>query len=70
MISYDPLFELMKKRKISMYKLRKETGLSKRTTYHISLGKPVSLGTLEKICDYLKVPIEKVVEIKFDDADN
>jgi putative transcriptional regulator len=69
-VSYEPLFKTLKDRKISFYRIRKDTGISKRITYHINKGKNISFDTLETICKYLRVPVEEVIYIDYENSDN
>lgn len=69
MISFKPLFDFMFDERIAMQDLRKKTGLSSKTTAKFRKGESVSLSTVEKICAAYRIPIEQVVEIKFDEID-
>lgn len=64
MISYEPLFETLERKRISLYKLCKDCGISSKTRSKFNKNENVSLDTVETICLYLNVPIERVVEIK------
>lgn len=50
MISYRPLFRLMKQKKISSYKLIKDKVIDAKTMHNIRLGKGITTYTLEKLC--------------------
>jgi DNA-binding Xre family transcriptional regulator len=63
MISYEPLFKTLEKKKMVISDMR-DLILNSRTIAKINRGEPVSLSTIEKICLYLDVRIEEVVEIK------
>lgn len=63
MISYDPLHKTLKERGLTMNELRKNKLLNSRTIARINKGQSVNLSTIEKICVFLDVPIEKVVRI-------
>lgn len=63
MISYDPLFETIEKKGISLYSIEQSLGLSPRVTAKFRKNENVSLDTISKICNYLDVPIEEVVEV-------
>jgi DNA-binding Xre family transcriptional regulator len=62
MISYEPLNQTLKERNMVISDLRGDI-LNSRTIAKINRGESVNLSTIEKICLYLNVPIEKVVEI-------
>lgn len=61
MISYDPLWQTMKKKDISTYKLIKEYGFSKGTLDSLKQNRNVSTATLNDICNILSCRIEDVV---------
>ncbi|OQV53347.1 helix-turn-helix domain-containing protein [Bacillus velezensis] len=69
MISYKPLRDYLEER-------GKTTGILRDKVIHRNLvtkineDKPVSISTIETICLFLKVPIEKVVRIVPDDVEN
>lgn len=63
MISYDPLHKTLEERGLTMNEMRKNKLLNSRTIARINKGQSVNLSTIEKICVYLDVPIEKVVRI-------
>lgn len=64
MISYDPLFKTLNKKGVSLYRLAKDIGMSSPTRAKFNKSEPVSLDTIIKICKYLNVPIQDVVEVK------
>lgn len=63
MIDYSPLWETMKKKKISTYKLLKDYNFSKGTLDSLKHNKSVTLNTIETLCTILDVPIEDIVQI-------
>ena len=67
MISYDRLWETMKKRKISQYRLIKEFGLSSGQMSRLKKNTYVSTHTLETLCRILDCRIEDVMEVSFED---
>jgi DNA (cytosine-5)-methyltransferase 1 len=68
MISYNPLKITLIENGKEMKDLENNNGgiLNKRTVSRLRHHKPVNITTLERVCLYLNVPIEKVVEIKPD----
>ena len=56
MISYEPLFQTMKKKKITSYKLQKE-GFSRATYYSIKQG-----NTVNQLCKLLKCNVSDIME--------
>ena len=53
MISYSPLFETMKKKNVSSYRLEK-MGFSRATYYSIRKGNSVSTNTIDLLCKLLE----------------
>ena len=49
MLDYRPLWDTMKKRPVSQYRLLKE-GVDNKTLYKIKRNQNITLLTLEKIC--------------------
>lgn len=64
MISYEPLFKTLESKGITLYEVEVQCGMSSRTIAKFRKGESTTLDTLERICLFLDVPIEKVVEIK------
>lgn len=60
MISYTPLFETMKEKNISSYKLEK-MGFSRATYYSIKQGNSVSTNTINQLCKLLKCNVSDVM---------
>ena len=56
MISYRPLFETMKKKKITSYRLQKQ-GFSRATYYSIKQGNSISTNTVNQLCKLLKCTV-------------
>lgn len=69
MISYKPLFETMKKQKITSYKLEK-LGFSRATYYSIQKGNSISTNTVNQLCKLLHCSVSDIIEfIDEEDAD-
>jgi len=64
MISYKPLFNTLESKGISLYDIEVQCGMSSRTIAKFRKGESTTLDTIARICEFLDVPIEKVVEIK------
>ncbi|MFL6557646.1 MAG: helix-turn-helix domain-containing protein [Bacillus sp. (in: firmicutes)] len=60
MIDFSPLRQTLKEKEMKMSELR-DTILSSRTLAKINRNDDVYMSTIEKICLFLDVPIEKVV---------
>jgi len=63
-ISYEKLRRLISDRGMSVYQVTGECGIAQGITTKIIRDENVTLFTLAKICEYLKVEIGDVVEIK------
>lgn len=63
MIDYSPLWETMKKKNISTYKLLKDYNFSKGTLDSLKHNRSVTLNTIETLCIILDAPIEEIVQI-------
>mgnify|MGYP001194203540 CR=1 FL=1 len=63
MISYEPLFATLEEKNAKLIDLLNAGLFSSRTAAKFRKGESVQLSTIEKICKYLDVPIEKVVRI-------
>ncbi len=61
MISYAPLFETMKRRKITSYRLEK-LGFSRATYYSIQKGNSISTNTVNQLCKLLKCGVSDIME--------
>ncbi len=61
MISYRPLFETMKKKKITSYRLQKQ-GFSRATYYSIKQGNSISTNTVNQLCKLLECTVSEVIE--------
>lgn len=63
MISYNPLWETMKKKEISQYYLLK-SGIDNKTLDSLKKNKNITLLTLEKLCSALNCTPNEIVEFK------
>lgn len=64
MILYDKLWETMKQRGISQYKLIHYYGVSSGQLDRLRKNEPVSTFTLNKLCDILDCDISDIIEYK------
>lgn len=62
MISYDPLWETMKKKGISTYKLLKEYSFSKGTLDSLKHNRNISTTTLNDLCTILSCEVQDVLK--------
>jgi len=61
MISYEPLFNTMRKKGITSYRLQK-MGFNRATYYSIKSGQSVSTNTINHLCRLLHCRVEDVME--------
>ena len=61
-ISNEPLWETMKRKNISTYRLIKEYGFSKGTLNSLKQNRNISTATLNDICNILSCRVEDVIK--------
>ena len=61
MISYAPLYETMKKKGISTYKLINEFGASRSLIDRLKHNKPITTVTINDLCAYLDCKVEEIL---------
>lgn len=61
MISYRPLFETMKAKNITSYRLQK-CGFSRATYYSIKQGNSISTNTVNQLCQLLHCSVSDIME--------
>lgn len=66
MIVYDRLWQTMKEKGISQYKLMKEHGFSSGQLDRIRKGENINLYTLDTLCRILDCRVEDIIEYKKD----
>ena len=62
MITYEPLYETMKEKGISTYRLINEFGISRSLLDRLKHNKPISTTTLNDLCSFLDVPVERILK--------
>lgn len=62
MISYDPLWETLKRRGISTYALIKKFSFSRGTLDSLKQGRNISTATLNDLCTILDCRVEDVIK--------
>ena len=70
MISYDRLWQTMKEKGISQYKLLKEYNISSGTLDKLRKNTHITTYTLENLCRILQCRIEDIVEYIPDEESN
>lgn len=66
MISYAPLFETMKEKGITSYRLVK-MGLAASTMQSIKRGNSITMKTLNYLCELLDCGVSDVIEYRKED---
>lgn len=66
MIVYDRLWQTMKEKGISQYRLMKEHGFSSGQLDRIRKGENINLYTLDTLCRILDCRVEDIIEYKKD----
>ena len=61
MISYDPLWETMKRKGVTTYALIKNYGFSRGTLDSLKQGRNISTATLNDLCNILSCRVEEVL---------
>lgn len=62
MITFEPLWGTLKKKKISQYALIKEYGLSTGTLDALRKNKSITLNTLDDLCNILHCGVSEVIK--------
>lgn len=61
MISYEPLWETMKRQGATTYTLREKFGMSHATVQRLQRNQPVTTETLDRLCDILDCELWDIV---------
>ena len=69
MISYKPLFETLKKKGVSTYKLINEFGVSRSLIDRLKHDKPITTVTINDLCGFLNCTVSEILEYVPDDPD-
>ena len=69
MISYAPLFDTMKRKKVTSYRLEK-MGFSRATYYSIQQGNSISTNTVNQLCKLLNCEVSDILKYIDDESDN
>ena len=67
MITYDKLWETMKKKQISQYRMIRYYGVSAGQLGRLKKNMYVSTHTIEMLCDILECRVEDVMEVVLED---
>lgn len=63
MISYEPLWNTMKRKNITTYTLINKFGINSRTIYNLKHNKGTTTDTIEKLCVALSCTPNDIFEI-------
>ena len=66
MITYEPLWETLKKKGMSTYTLRNKFNISGSTVQRLRKNMSVSTNTLDDLCELLKCNISDIVDMLID----
>ena len=66
-LSYKVLLDYIEPKGITLKSLYRKGVITHYAYTRMLKNEPVSLEHIESICKYLKIPIEQVVEIKYED---
>ncbi len=61
MISYEPLYQTMKKKNITTYRLINEFGVSRSLIDRLKHNKPITTVTLNDLCRFLECGVEDIL---------
>ena len=70
MVSYNRLWETMKRSNISQYRLIKYYGVSAGQIGRLKKNMYVSTHTIDMLCNILRCNVEDVMEVKLDPENN
>jgi putative transcriptional regulator len=62
MITYDPFFKTLSRKRITTYKLINEFGFSKGTLDSLRQNKNITMETLNNICNLLDCEVDDVIK--------
>ncbi|UOY86855.1 helix-turn-helix domain-containing protein [Bacillus glycinifermentans] len=72
MVDFSPLFDTLKEKGMNLSDLRQVISSATQTSIkenHLQTNLKMYIGTLEKICLFLDVPVEKVIKIVPDNVE-
>ncbi len=70
MVEYSGLWEVMRKKNVTQYRLIKYYGISAGQISRLKKNMHVSTHTLETLCNILRCPVEEIVKITLDEVEN
>ena len=67
MVSYEPLWEIMKEKGISTYALIEKYKVQSKTVYNLKHNKNITTATLEMVCNILDCTPNDIVKFISDE---
>lgn len=67
MISYEPLYQTLKKKNMTTYRLIKDYNISRSLLDRLKHNKPISTVTINDLCNILDCKVEDVLLFTKDD---
>jgi DNA-binding Xre family transcriptional regulator len=67
MITFDPLWETLRRKKISQYMLIKEHGVSTGTLDALRKNRSITMNTLNDLCNLLQCDVSDIIQYRPDD---
>ena len=67
MITFDPLWETMKRKNVTIYKLINTYHISRSTIDKLCHNKNVTIATLNNLCNILECDVSEIIEWTKDD---
>lgn len=61
MISYDPFYQTLKRKKISTYRLINDFGVSRSLLDRLKHNKPISTQTINDLCSFLDCKVQDIL---------
>ena len=62
MIRFDKLWEMMEKNGITVYRLREQCGIDRKTVRRLEANENIETKTLNKLCAALNCKLEDITE--------
>lgn len=66
MIVFDKLRETIQKKEMTIYQLREESGIDRKTVRRLKANENIETKTLDKLCAALACKLEDIAEYKKD----
>lgn len=67
MITYKPLWKMLKERNINTYKMEMEYGLNKAIIHRLKHNHNITLNTLDQLCKLFDCKVEDIIQYEKDD---